>query len=132
MRLMLVRPTAEKKFMQGSEIFKLRFTQPITYPGAERDVVTVKSLPVHSAEIGGREGMGSILPSSALRCTGKSYDSSTSALFRRRGGAEDILHVARGEGVNGLEGPNWKREGQMRFMLRDGQSLPCLCSQRQK
>ena len=131
---MLVRPTAEKKFMQGSEIFKLRFTQPITYPGAERDVVTVKSLPVHSAEIGGREGMGSILPSSALRCTGKSYDSSTSALFRRRRrtGAEDILHVARGEGVNGLGGSELEEGGTDAFYVVGEAMLPCLCSQRQK
>ena len=62
--------------------------------------------------------MGSILPSSALRCTGKSYDSSTSALFRRRrGDAEDILHVARGEGVNGLGGSELEEGGTDAFYV---------------
>ena len=112
---MLARPTAAKKFMQGCETAKCEFTQPSAHPGAVRDVVTVKSLPVHSAEMGERGWEAS---SPLQHCAAPERVTTRRHLhYSAGGGAEDILHVARGEGVNGLGGSELEEGGTDAFYV---------------
>ena len=114
---MLVRPTTEKKFMQGCATFQLGLTQPNAHPGAVRYVVTVKSLPVHSAEIGERGWEASSPP--LQHCAAPERVTTRRHLHYSAGGgdAEDILHVARGEGVNGLGGSELEEGGTDAFYV---------------
>ena len=74
-----------------------------------RDVVTVKSLPVHSAEIGEKGWEAS---SPLQHCAAPERVTTRRHLhYSAGGGAEDILHVARGEGVNGLGGSELEEGG---------------------